>query len=546
MARIHPTTPLQAPLTSGDFRERDVLRILRDGLPANFDVFHNLAWSSMHQGNQHFGEFDLVIVSPVGHILLIEVKAGSVQETMQSLTKTYGGINNEKDIGQQVRRQHSSLLERMSHGDLPKVHVGSLLVLPDYAVKSAVLAYPRERVVDAGDMPTLCHRVLSTFPSTETSIVTSQLVVDFFSNRFAVVPDVSNNIDQVVQASTHLASGLAEWVPKISHNSNLFVIDATAGSGKTQLALSLLQSAAKQKQSACYVCFNRPLADHLTKLAPSSVEVTTFHQLCHDWFERKGNQLDFTDTDIFQRMTKEYIEDCNKFTNSLDLLVIDESQDFEPSWANAIIKKLKNNGKLYVMGDSDQQLYSRESFDLQDAVHIRCMDNFRSPRKVVHTINTLGLSQESVVARSAFVGETPHFYTWAPGAVNSLTALNRCLKQLWDDGYKPEQVAVVSFHGLKRSEALTQETLGGFKTKRFSDFDASGNTLWTDGALLVESVYRFKGQSMPVVVLCEVDFEELTDKEKHKLFVGLTRGQVRVDVVIKEESAKQLEQLFIN
>ena len=49
---------------------------------------------------------------------------------------------------------------------------------------------------------------------------------------------------------------------------------------------------------------------------------------------------------------------------------------------------------------------------------------------------------------------------------------------------------------------------------------------------------------MPVVVLCEVDFEELTDKEKRKLFVGLTRGQVRVDVVIKEDSAKKLDQLF--
>jgi superfamily I DNA and RNA helicase len=101
-----------------------------------------------------------------------------------------------------------------------------------------------------------------------------------------------------------------------------------------------------------------------------------------------------------------------------------------------------------------------------------------------------------------------------------------------------------STHGFKYSEALAQETLGGFKTKRFSGYDASGNALWTDGALLVESVYRFKGQSMPVVVLCEVDFDELTDKEKHKLFVGLTRGQVRVDVVIKEDSAKKLDQLF--
>ena len=147
MARIHPSTPLHAPLTAGDYRERDVLRTLGDGLPANFDVFHNLPWSSMHQGHQHFGELDLVVISPLGHILLIEVKAGAIEETTQSLIKTYGGINKDKDIGHQIRRQHSTLLERMGQGDLPKVHVGTLLVLPDHAIRSAVLAYPRDRVV---------------------------------------------------------------------------------------------------------------------------------------------------------------------------------------------------------------------------------------------------------------------------------------------------------------------------------------------------------------------------------------------------------------
>jgi hypothetical protein len=45
---------------------------------------------------------------------------------------------------------------------------------------------------------------------------------------------------------------------------------------------------------------------------------------------------------------------------------------------------------------------------------------------------------------------------------------------------------------------------------------------------------------MPVIVLCEIDFEELTEKDKRKLFVGLTRGQARVDVVMSEKSAIQL------
>ena len=111
MARIHPTTQLNGPLGAGDYRERDVLRMLSAGLPDSFDVFHNLPWSSIHQGSQHFGELDLVIVSPVGHILLIEVKAGAINEGSSALTKTYGGIGSEKDIGHQVRRQHSTLMQ---------------------------------------------------------------------------------------------------------------------------------------------------------------------------------------------------------------------------------------------------------------------------------------------------------------------------------------------------------------------------------------------------------------------------------------------------
>lgn len=36
---------------------------------------------------------------------------------------------------------------------------------------------------------------------------------------------------------------------------------ATAGSGKTPLALQLLETAAAERLNACYVCYNRSLAE---------------------------------------------------------------------------------------------------------------------------------------------------------------------------------------------------------------------------------------------------------------------------------------------
>lgn len=548
MANSHPNTHTQTLQNAGAYRERHVLRILQDGLPPNFDVFHNLPWSVMVDGSQQIGEVDIAVVGPGGHILLIEVKAGPVLETPQKLLKDYGtpAQAQVKDIGAQVRRQHTSLLTRMQSGDLPTVQLGSLLVLPDHRIAHGSLAYPRERIVDATEMDQLCQRVKQSMSATHSlGDAQRQQVIDFLADRFNVMPDVSTHIGQIQQTNTQLASGMAQWVPHVQHSEGVYVIEATAGSGKTQLALSLLQQSAKTKQRARYVCFNRPLADHLAQLAPSQVDVTTFHQLCRDHADRCGLKMDFADPAVFDHMVQNYLHRSDVTvtgnTPTLDLLVIDESQDIEPAWLQAMMDDLKPNARLYIMGDCHQKLYEREEFGLSNAVHIQCMDNFRSPRQVVHTINALRLIDTPIVPRSAYEGHEPRFHEYGPGLGDHASVLQRCLQNLWQEGLQPEQVAVLSYKGVQNSHVLTQAQLGGHTTRRYTgQFSPNGNPRWTDGPLLVESLYRFKGQSMPAVVLCEVDFDTLTPKDRHKLFVGLTRAQLRVEVVLSTQAAKTL------
>ena len=58
--------------------------------------------------------------------------------------------------------------------------------------------------------------------------------------------------------------------------------------------------------------------------------------------------------------------------------------------------------------------------------------------------------------------------------------------------------------------------------------------------MLVESVYRFKGQAAPAVILTEIDFEVLDDKAVRKLFVGATRSSMKLILVLHEKSAARL------
>ena len=538
MAIIHPRLSHSlAPQHGGYKLELKLLDLLRMGLPDTFDVFHGLTWSTVHASVQKFGELDLTVVSPQGQILILEVKAGSVYASNGSLYKDYSH-EKPKDIGHQLGRQHGALKKRLKQAQMDHVQVQSFLVLPDHKLLSEGLAYPRERVIDSTQMDQFCTLVRTSFAVLDNE-PDRKLLLNFLSNEFDVVPDVGTQISAIQSSSAHLSNGLATWVPRIAHEGNTFIVEATAGSGKTQLALKLLRNAALNKQRALYVCYNRPLADHIQTLAPSLTEVATFHQRCDDYAKQRGHTPDFSSAKVYDELAKIYMADAPNIEPRFDLLLVDESQDFNLEWVDALSQELKPNGRLYVLGDDNQKLYEREAFDLAGAVRVTCTDNFRSPQKVVSAINSLNLIDEPIVACSHHVGEAPNFYTHDDQPGSHTAALNACLQKLWSDGIDPSQVVLVTYRGLEKSKVMSLDYAGGKKIKRPIRL-ADGSWALSDGDLRVETVNRFKGQSAPVVVFCEIDFDELSKVNARKLFVGMTRGQLRIELVLSDRAAQLL------
>jgi superfamily I DNA and RNA helicase len=255
----------------------------------------------------------------------------------------------------------------------------------------------------------------------------------------------------------------------------------------------------------------------------------------------QGIEPDFSAKGIYEELSARLMDQAAGQAARLDILVIDESQDFDANWVQALLPRLNESGKLYILGDSDQKVYPRDEFDLPDAVHVRCLDNFRSPRKIVHAINQFKLTTEPVQARSVYVGQSPGFHTYADDGKKGVEALEKCLHELLNDGIRPQQISVVTFAGRERSEVLNRNSLAGLSLKQFSgQYDNAGNPVWSSGDLLVETLYRFKGQSAPVVVLCEIDFSEISVKDRRKLFVGFSRAQFRLECVLSERAASLL------
>ena len=538
MAIISPDMLPPLRTDGGRFREHEVLVRLRDYLPAPFEVFHSIALHSLQGERDRYGEIDVAVLAPDGGLLLIEIKAGPVVLRHGEIFKVYGDV--ECDVLRQSQMQRSAMQKRLQEAGL-KMPVLSCLILPDYALgQEQIISMPRERIIDAtryGDVVSLVRQWLGAAPGPgpDWHAALRRLLL----NQFRVTPRMDVLRDQLQGTVRQLADGLATWVPRVQSRSGIYRIQATAGSGKTQLALQLLETAATDRIKAIYVCFNRSLADHVRRIAPSHVDVATFHDLCVDHHRRHHGEPDFAAPGAFERVADIYQEASRALSARLDLLVIDEAQDFAPGWIESVCQLLKPGGRLYLLEDAHQRLYDQDDFELDEAVVIECRDNFRSPRAICDMINALALAP-SIRSMNPYVGELPEILTYESDA-HLVSCTEAAVSALLARGFTLDDIVVVTGRGRDRSVLLDQRQIGDWVTRRFTgSFERNGAPRWTDGELLVESVYRYKGQSAPAVVIAEFDFAELDERARRKLLVALTRARMAASLVLSTRTERCL------
>ena len=542
MARLCPSLPPRPAMSAGDYAELALLHTLERGLPDAYTLFHSVDWSKGTGTHEQHGEIDIVVINQSGDVLLIEVKAGNLEFRVDGIFKTYSGQAH--NVSAQIGLQYSALRSRLKDAQLA-VHVNHLLVLPDVRVQSETVRWPRERIVDSSDMESIVSRTKEQIGPGSANEDLHARVVAFFENRFRVVPDVTALSGQLRDSVSRMSAGLTVWVPRISAPAGVLRVNGTAGSGKTQLALRMLRDADAAGQRAAYLCFNRALADHIARMAPVRTTAETFHEYALHVARRSGLEVDFTLPTAFETITAHCLQALTQLGPDLDLIILDEMQDMQPEWVQALLSRLKDSGRAVLLEDPEQQLYTdRVAFDIPDAVTITSHENFRTPRALVKLINLLRLTPIEVEALSPFEGDMPDPIVYAsPESVQPCTvkAVERCLQR----GFDIQDIAIVSMRGRERSVLQGLDQLGAWSLRHFTGkFDEGSAPIWKDGKLLIDSVRRFKGQAAPAVVLTECDIAELTPLNRRLLFVGLTRARVHLEWVISANTAKMLERAF--
>ncbi len=549
MARLYPDDWKNLAATGAAERERETLALLETALPDDYTVYHGVHWTRMGEPLSVFGEADFVVVSPSGRVMLIEQKAGFLRETPQGLIKVH--LQTERNVAIQLARTQETLRRRLTAAFGAGVYaIDALLYCPDYTVKDpAIAGLPPERIVDAArkhaNPNALPDAILAALPPDEPRSALAPRIERFLADALALTPDTSALVGAAHTMVTRLSGGLATWARRLAFEPFRLRVTGTAGSGKTQLALQVMREAVAKRQRVLYVCFNRPLADYVARIAPDGAQVFNYHQLCDAVLRAQGIRHDFGAPDAFAQLAARFAELPVPDAWRFDVLVVDEGQDFEAPWAAALERLLRPRGAWWWLEDPLQNLYMREPVPLPGWVALEEFTNYRSPRDILDYVrDTLGEVEPlaaKLVAGSPFDGSSVSFSTYGPEPGACLEATKRAITQALALGFRKQDIAVLSLRGREHSVLADLDQLGPHRVKRFTGrYDLFGNPEYHDGDVLLDSVYRFKGRAAPCVILTEADYETFDARFARKLFVGATRATLKLIVVASQRAAARL------
>jgi hypothetical protein len=243
-------------------------------------------------------------------------------------------------------------------------------------------------------------------------------------------------------------------------------VTGTAGSGKTQLALNVLSDAIAAGRRPLYVCYNRPLADHIARIAPAGCRVATYHQLCDRLYRASGQTPDFSRPGAFQALETFMAHYQPDSEAVCDELIVDEGQDFQPDWKDNLLRLLKPDGRAWWLEDPMQNLYGRAPLDLPGWVGLHAEVNYRSPKDILERLNRLLGPDSAIRAGSPISGGAVDILTYHDAAglmERTKTAITRGLGA----GFRKEAIALITYRGREHSRFTPLDRLGPHSLKAY-------------------------------------------------------------------------------
>ncbi len=534
MAQLFPSD-IDATSSNAPLEAATALR-LRDGLPHDWWVIHACHWTLPNGRHIGQGEVDFVVISPGGSIGLIEQKNGSITVEGEEYIKHYG--LHRKSVSQQMGRSRAAVMTKLTQAQIEALAVVSILFVPDVeVVRVRGLGIDEWALVDgtgADRLPQRVERLLS-FNQANPDLVRSLL--NFFAGELDFRPSLHALKASAAAAQVRLSGPLRLLLEGFSMRPMRLNIEACAGAGKSEFIRQLAERSDRQGRRTLVLCYNRPLSALLREALPPAVMVDTWLGFRRRYAEALGIDVRFpaaADQALWDRMEAEIDESGTAGLASFrfdTILVVDEAQDLDARAFERLQAHLAEGGDLAWIGDPDQRLSESPAPTLEGFATLRLRENFRTPQGLASELGEL--------APAGTIFRNPHQGTGltmldATQQLGEAAVIATEIRRLLLAGHELADLIILELGGLSNLDRFG-DRIGEHRLRRFTGhYSDDGEQLLTRGDLDVETIWRFKGQQRPHVIVVGLNKDGPVKPRTHRaLYVALTRATVGASVVLR-------------
>lgn len=510
----------------------------------NWSVFHSLKLRTVHK---QFGEGDFIVCAPDYGALIVEVKGGEVTHAAGHWFQS-GRPMSESPLTQahRYRSKLKKCLAAAGHEDVPLGVACWLSETPAGAdgkpgqrithedLKEVVLfeddlSAPRvaiERCLNA----TLTR---GNGPPTTAWI---EAIARMWGEDFEPRRSPRSLLDRAKARVSNFDDQQLEVLNGLDVNPRM-VIQGGAGTGKTTVALEVLQRWAWEGTPTRYLCFTEGLARWIDasleplRAAGNDVRAVPLRARARELSEVWGLSTGPLDTgEDWTRMLHMVRDEARRRTlDPLESVVIDEAQNFDALDWEVALALTDGARRRWVFHDPRQSFWDDRPLPEVFAPGGTFM-HYTLRRQQRASAGLSALAQAYLDARPVSGPEDPRVVALrdacdpdatrcvsVESAVSLVSALGEELDRLLALGIAPSDVMVVTLLGQYTSDVHGVEMLGAHEVTTVDDPRAEDH-------VVLDTFLRVQGLDRPFVIVCEVDHPRAAKHYERRMHMALTRA----------------------
>lgn len=543
--------------------ERVVYEALRE-LPDGYVVLHSFPWlrptRDLSSDPLREGEADFVVLHANRGMLVLEVKGGRPELTGRSWSRGGKAL---RDPFEQARRSRYALLDAVEERSRRRVHRGlfthgDIVVFPHARFTGTLPVNSDPRIlVDALDVKALPGRIEDAFKAwsrAETRLTPLQFseLLDALMPKLRLMRCAGAEVRAEHQRIVQITLDQRATLLGLLENERVLV-EGTAGSGKTLLALEFALTLADRGERILLLCFNRHLAAWLQEQAkhePRSsrpgalLQISTFHAYARKLagraridFEVPANAEQVFWDDEVPLIMEQAIEVLRAQGDAapFDAVVVDEAQDFASDWWVTIesLSRGGREGRIFAFLDLNQSLRGVAKLPpVPLPVRFRLMTNCRNTKAIAQSSSALARLEVRLLPGSP-AGEAPAIRRAASTAAEGGLVLAE-VRSLMQNGIEPRQIALIGPTAHAKGSLARHDEVDGVPL-------IADAIEWRRGAgVLVTTARAFKGLEADVVIayglaafgplFTPTDLYVAWTRARHRLILVCQSGDVRAVV----------------